>query len=54
MITPNYNSISYANPKNIILNLNLRLTLDDSIPIITPIFEKPLVHVRAAFIWVVV
>jgi hypothetical protein len=36
------------------LNLNLRLRLDDSIPIIASIFGKPLIHVRAAFIWVII
>jgi hypothetical protein len=42
------------NPKGLFLNLNLRLRLDDSIPIITSIFRKPLIHVRAAFIWVII
>jgi hypothetical protein len=54
MITLNYNSISYVNPKNLFFNQNLTLILDDSIPIITPIFEKSLIHVRAAFIRVII
>jgi hypothetical protein len=54
MITLNYDSISKANPKNLFLNLNLRLRYDDSIPIITSIFGKPLIHVKAAFIRVIV
>jgi hypothetical protein len=42
------------NPICLSLNLNLRLRLDDSIPIITPIFGKQLIHVRAAFTRVII